>query len=114
MKLGVIRVRSAAYTIYYLEFSNPISLHGQSRISIIKNDRQFMGSYECDDLWLGRFRRRPDDATYKIGKDRLTVTVPIFGSPRHEPLKFVIRFTEHGPTRNKYFCGEGSGWHNTI
>src|SRR5437763_699791 len=53
-RLGVIRVRSAAYTIYYLEFSNPISLHGQSRISIIKNDRQFMGSYECDDLWIGR------------------------------------------------------------
>lgn len=99
-KLGTIRVRAATYTIYYLDFSNPVSLHGQQRIAIIKNGTQFAGAYQCT-LGVGR-----DEGKLVIGKDRLTVKV--------FEMTFVIRFDEKGPTRNKYFCGEGSGWQNSI
>ena len=97
-KLGVVRVRATTYSIYYLEFSNPASLHGQQRIAIIKNGTQFAGAYECI---LGR-----DEGKLVIGKDRLTV--------KRGEMAFVIRFDERGPTRNKFFCGEGSGWENGI
>ena len=98
-KLGVIRVKSATYDIYYLDFSNPVSLHGMQQIAIIRNGNQFAGSYECT---LG-----PDkyDGRLRIGKDRLTVTVDRF--------KYVIRFNENGPTHNKDFCGWGT-WDNSI
>jgi hypothetical protein len=41
-----------------------------------------------------------------IGKDRLTV--------RRDGMSFVIRFSDDGPSRNKYFCGEGFGWSDNI
>lgn len=99
-KLGVIRVKAVTYDIYYLDFSNPVSLHGLQQIAIIKNEDQFAGAYVCS---LGE---SPIEGRYFIGKDRLTVK--IFG------MTFVIRFDEKGPSRNKYFCGEGSGWDNNI
>jgi hypothetical protein len=99
-KLGVVRVRAASYSIYYLDFSNPVSLHGLQQIAIIKNGSQFAGSYVCP-LGTG-----PDEGKLTIGKDRLMVKIC--------GMTFVIRFDEKGPTRNKYFCGEGSGWDNSI
>lgn len=96
--LGTIRVTSAVYSIYYLDFSNPVSLHGMQQIAIIKNGTEFAGAYLCT---LG-----PDDGKLIIGKDRLTVK--IFG------MTFVIRFDENGPTRNSSFCGEGAGWRSEI
>jgi hypothetical protein len=99
-KLGVVRVKATTYTIYYLDFSNPVSLHGMQQIAIIKNGSQFAGAYQCS-LGSG-----PDEGKLVIGKDRLTVR--IFG------MTFVIGFDEKGPTRNKYFCGEGWGWENSI
>jgi len=97
-KLGAVRVRSASYSIYYLTFVNPISHHGQQRIAVIKNGIHFAGAYQCT---LGR-----DEGRIVIGKDRLTVSI--------DGMTYVIRFNESGPTRNKYFCGEGSGWENSI
>ena len=99
-KLGAVRVRSTTYSIYYLNFSNPVSLHGLQQIAIIRNGTQFAGAYQCP-LGEGEY-----EGKLSIGKDRLTVK--IFG------MSFVIRFDENGPTRNKYFCGEGSGWQNSI
>ena len=99
-KLGVVRVKAATYDIYYLDFSNPVSLHGLQQIAIIRNGNQFAGAYTCT---LGG---GPDEGKLAIGKDRLTVRI-------HE-MTFVIRFDAKGPTRNKYFCGEGSGWENSI
>lgn len=99
-KLGVIRVRTTTYSIYYLDFSNPVSLHGLQHIAIIKNGTQFAGAYVCP---LGQ---DDDEGKLIVGKDRLTVTI--------SEMKFVIRFDQNGPTRNKYFCGEGSGWRNNI
>jgi hypothetical protein len=99
-KLGTVRVKSTIYSIYYLDFSNPVSPHGQQRIAIIKNGTEFSGAYECP---LGDGR---DEGQLVIGKDRLTVG--IYG------MTFVIRFDEKGPTRIKYFCGEGSGWEDGI
>jgi hypothetical protein len=77
---------------------NPVSHHGQHRIAIIRNGNQFAGAYQC---WLGEGRAR-----LMIEEDKLTV---------HEGgLSFVIQFDEHGPSRNEYFCGESSGWEDTI
>jgi hypothetical protein len=98
--LGTVRVKTAVYSIYYLDFSNPVSLHGQQRIAIIKNGTEFMGAYVCP---LGD---GDHEGKLLIGKDRLTVRI--------FRMTFVIRFDEKGPTRNKYFCGEGSGWQNSI
>lgn len=111
-KLGIIRAEGARYSIYYLEFVNPASHHGMQQIAIIKNGREFAGSYQCT-LGLDQY----GGATLKIGKDRLTVRV--YGDPAKPPLPadqftFVIRFDAKGPTRNQYFCGEGSGWQNGI
>ena len=97
-QLGTVRVGDVIYSIYYLDFSNPVSLHGQQRIAVIRNGTQFAGAYECT---LG-----PDDAQLTIGKARLTV--------RSFGMTFVIRFNEKGPSRNRYFCGEGSGWEDGI
>jgi len=96
--LGIIRAGSATYSIYYLDFSNPVSLHGMQQIAIIRNGTEFAGAYICT---LG-----PDDGKLTVGPDRLTVRIA--------GMTFVIRFDENGPTRNKYFCGEGSGWQNEI
>jgi hypothetical protein len=98
--LGTIRVRNSVYEVYYLDFTNPVSLHGQQRIAIVKNGSEFMGSYQCT---LGR---GPDDGSITFGSDRLMVT--------RDGMTFTIRFSEQGPTRNKYFCGEGSGWEDGI
>ena len=97
-ELGAVRIRSATYTIYYLEFVNPVSHHGQQRIAVIKNGTPFAWAYQCT---LG-----PQGGRFVIGKDRLTVR--LYG------MTYVIRFDEKGPSRNKYFCGEGSGWADTI
>lgn len=98
-KLGVIRRGAVTYSIYYLDFANPVSLHGLQQIAIIRNGSQFAGSYECT---LGADKY---DGKLKIGKDRLTVTV--------ERFKYIIRFDKNGPTHNKNFCGWGS-WDNGI
>lgn len=99
-KLGTVRLKATTYAIYYLEFMNPLSHHGQQRIAIIKNGTRFAGAYQCT---LG-----PRDARLVVGEDRLSVWVQDI----HEP--FVIKFDEHGPTRNVYFCGQGSGWEDSI
>ena len=99
-KLGVVRVGTVRYSIYYLDFANPVSLHGMQQIAIIRNAREFAGAYECT---LGRGR---DEGKLSIGKDRLTVRIA--------GMAFVIRFDEKGPTHNKYFCGEGAGWGDSI
>ena len=99
-KLGTVRVNGSAYAIYYLEFVNPVSRHGQQRIAIIKDSTSFAGSYQCT---LG-----PRDARLIVGGDRLTVWVRNMREP------FVVGFNERGPTRNAVFCGEGSGWEDTI
>jgi hypothetical protein len=99
-KLGVIRVGTATYDIYYLDFSNPVSLHGIQQIAIIRNRTQFAGAYICS---LGD---SDIEGRAIIGKDRLTVRIA--------NMTFVIRFTARGPTHNKYFCGEGSGWDDSI
>ncbi|MDE2411075.1 MAG: hypothetical protein KGM18_04785 [Sphingomonadales bacterium] len=98
--LGTVRVKSSTYSIYYLEFVNPVSHHGQQRIAIIKNGMGFAGAYQCT---LG-----PGDAKLIIGRDRFTVWVQDI----HEP--FVVKFDQRGPTRNAFFCGEGSGWEDSI
>lgn len=97
-KLGNVRVKRSNYSIYSLDFVNPVSLHGQQRIGIIKNGRFFAGAYQCT---LG-----PHDGKLTIGKDRITV--------RDHGQTFVIHFTEKGPSRNLHFCGESSGWENSI
>ena len=97
-KLGVVRVGSAVYSIYYLNFTNPISRHGQQRIAIIKNGEHFAGAYQCT---LGR-----NEGKLVFRKDRIIVD--------SGGIRSVIRFDERGPTRNKYFCAEGSGWENSI
>ena len=97
-RLGKVAVKGATYSIYYLTFVNPASHHGQQRIAIIRNGHHFAGAYQC---WLG-----DGGARLVIGKDRLTAYV--------EDLVFVIKFDGRGPSRNKYFCGEGSGWENGI
>jgi hypothetical protein len=99
-KLGTIRVGSVKYGLYYLDFSNPVSLHGMQQIAIIRNGDQFVGAYRCT-LGEGEY-----EGTLFIGKDRVTV--------RLANRTFVIRFDEKGPTRNKFFCGEASGWHDSI
>ena len=97
-RLGKVEASGARYSIYYLTFVNPASHHGQQRIAIIRNGRHFAGAYQC---LLGEGAAR-----LMIGKDRLTVYVG--------DLIFVISFDSRGPSRNKYFCGEGSGWENGI
>lgn len=99
-KFGTVTVQASTYAIYYLEFINPVSRHGQQRIAIIKNGRSFAGAYQCT---LG-----PDDARLIIGKDRLTVWVQDMRET------FMIKFDQHGPTRNAFFCGEGTGWEDSI
>jgi hypothetical protein len=97
-ELGALRVRSASYKIYYLGFVNPVSRHGQQRIAVVKNHKQFAGTYQCT---LG-----PEGAEIDIGTDRIMVSV--------SSTNFVIQFDKNGPSRNKHFCGEGSGWEPTI
>ena len=97
-KLGTVRVRSASYAIYFLSFVNPVTRHGQQRLAIIRNGTEFAGAYQC---MLGR-----GFGKLVIGKDRLTVISDGFPS--------VIRFDARGPTHNRYFCGEGSGWEDAI
>lgn len=99
-KLGVVRVKAVKYDIYYLNFTNPISLHGLQEIAIIRNGNQFAGAYICT---LGDGR---DEGRYVIGKDRLTVKI--------SGMTFDIHFDEKGPSRKKYFCSEGSGWDDSI
>jgi hypothetical protein len=99
-RLGTIRIRNSVYRIYYLDFANPVSLHGQQRIAVIKNGSTFMGSYQCT---LGR---EPGDGRVTLGSDRLTVT--------RDGVASTVRFNEQGPTRTDYFCGEWSGWDDGI
>lgn len=92
-KLGTVKVITSTYSIFYLEFVNPVSRHGQQRIAIIKNGTSFAGAYQCT--------LSPNDARLILGKDRLTLWVRGIEDPS------VVRFDEHGPTRNQFFCGEG-------
>lgn len=91
---------ASEYEIYYLQFVNPVSRHGQQRIAIIKDGANFAGAYQCT---LG-----PDDAKLIVGEDRITVWVQNMREP------FVIKFDKRGPTHNAFFCGEGSGWEDSI
>jgi len=99
-KLGTVRVKTSTYSVFYLKYVNPVSRHGQQRIAIIKNGISFAGAYQCT---IG-----PNDARLIVGKDRLTVWV------KGVQEAFVIKFDERGPTRNAFFCGEGSGWEDSI
>jgi hypothetical protein len=103
---GTIRVGRAKFTILYLNFTNPISHHGQQRIAIIRNNREFAGAYQCT------LSTRRGDATMVIRNQK--VLVYLNDLPRVGEAPFVITFTERGPSRNTYFCGEGSGWENSI
>lgn len=99
-KLGTIRVRRVLYAIYYLDFSNPVSRHGQQRIAIIRNGTQFAGAWQCTlgkEVWARKL---------SIGKRRLTVRV--LGQDS------VIQFDEKGPGQSRYFCGEDTGREDTI
>jgi hypothetical protein len=109
-KLGIVRVERAQFSIYYLEFVNPVSHHGMQQIAIIKNGREFAGAYQCT------LSPHPFDWTLTIGTDQLTVKVngDRLRPPLPASLTSVIRFDAKGPTKNKYFCGEGSGWENSI
>lgn len=98
LKLGELIVSPNVYAIYYLTFVNPVSRHGQHRIAIIRNSTEFMGAYQC---WL-----EEGGAELTIGEDRLSVLVG--------EAEFVIEFDEHGPSHNEYFCGEGTGWEDSI
>jgi hypothetical protein len=98
-EMGAVHVQGVTYSIYYLTFVNPVSRHGQHRIAIIRNGNQFAGAYHC---WLGE-----GGAKLVIGKDRLTVY--------EGGMTFVIRFNKQGPTdKESAFCGEGTGWQNSI
>ncbi|KRA82899.1 hypothetical protein ASD76_02070 [Altererythrobacter sp. Root672] len=98
-ELGDVHVQGVTYSIYYLTFVNPSSRHGQQRIAIIRNGNHFAGAYQC---LLGEGGGR-----LVIGKDRLTVY--------EGGLTFVIEFDSRGPThKERTFCGEGSGWENSI
>ena len=97
-RLGTIRVSNAGYAIYYLNFANPVSHHGQQRIAVIKNGIKFMGSHQCT---LGR-----EQGKVVIKPDRVTVT--LFGRTS------AIRFSGSGPSADKFFCGESSGWERSI
>lgn len=99
-KLGAVKVKTSTFVIYYLEFVNPVSHYGQQRIAIIKNGKSFSGSYQCT--------LRSSDTKLIVGKDQLTAWVRGVRKP------FVIKFDKRGPTRNTFFCGEGSGWENSI
>jgi hypothetical protein len=103
---GSIKIGGATFDIYYLEFVNPESLHGQQRIAVVRNHKDFMGAYQCT---LGSSRW---DATLDFQPNQILVTMN--DRPRDKQEPFVIQFTERGPSRNPYFCGEGSGWENSI
>jgi hypothetical protein len=103
---GTVRAFGSEYAIYYLTFINPVSHHGQQRIAIIKNAREFMGAYQCT---LGKSKW---DATMVIKKDRILVLLN--DAPAEPQTTFVIRFTKDGPSRNRFFCGNGSGWEDSI
>ena len=103
---GTVRVEGSQFAIYYLEFINPVSRHGQQRIAVIRNAKEFMGAYQCT---LGNSQW---DATMVVKKDRILVTLNYL--PTNPQGSFVIRFTQRGPSHNRYFCGEGSGWENGI
>jgi hypothetical protein len=97
-KLGTVRVRKSMFDIYYLDFTNPVSLHGMQRIAVIKNGKDFMGSQVCT---LGR-----EDGKILIGRDRMTVK-----SYGHSS---VMRFDEKGPRPNRYLCAEQTSWERNI
>jgi hypothetical protein len=103
---GELRVEGSRFQVYYLEFINPVSLHGQQRIAIVRNGREFTGAYQCT---LGS---SPDDASMVIRRDKILVYLNY--RPRNRQTPFVITFTRHGPSRNRYFCGNGSGWEDGI
>jgi hypothetical protein len=111
-ELGIIRTKGVRYSVYYLEFVNPISHHGMQQIAVIRNGKEFSGSYQCS-LGVDQY----GGAKLTVGKDRLTVRLYDGVNRPSLPANqytFVIRFDAKGPTKNKYFCGEGSGWQDSI
>ena len=97
-QLGTIRHGNAKYAIYYLNFTSPVSHHGQQRIAVIKNGTTFVGSHQCT---LGR-----EQGKIVVSADRVTVT--LFGKTS------AIRFGGRGPIVDKFFCGESSGWVQSV
>jgi hypothetical protein len=97
-KLGVVHVGDVRYDIYYLDFENPVSLHGMQQIAMIRNGTRFAGAFEC----------MLEDGRGKLFFRNRRLIIRIYG------MTFVVRFDKNGPTQNKYLCGEGSGWQNGI
>ena len=96
-RLGYIRVANSTFAIYLLNFSNPVSKHGQQRIAVIKGGLTFLGSQQCTLL---------DAQHVKIDRDRVTVTM--------DGLKSVIRFRDGLAMPDRFFCGEEGGWGKGI
>jgi hypothetical protein len=97
-RLGTIRVGNVEYAIYYLSFTNPVSRHGQERIAVIKNRTTFVGSHQCT---LGR-----EEGKVVVKHDRVAVTL--------NGRTSAIRFGGSGPSPDKFFCGESTGWEHSI
>lgn len=96
-RLGSIRVAKSTFAIYLLNFTNPVSKHGQRRIAIIKGGLTFLGSQQCTLL---------DAKHVKIDRDRVRVTM--------DGLKSVIRFRDRRAMPDRFFCGEEGGWEQII
>ena len=96
-RLGSIRVANQSFAIYLLNFTNPVSKHGQQQIAVIKGGLTFLGSQQCTLL---------DAKHVKIERDRVTVTM--------DGLKSVIRFRDGRAMPDRFFCGEEGGWEQGI
>lgn len=96
-RVGQVHVGNVVFTVYYLNFKNPVSRHGQQRIAVIKNGKMFAGSTEC-----GLMKR----GDIVVERRRVTVTSEGFTS--------VIRFTRKGPIADQYFCGEEMVWEKNV
>ena len=96
-RVGRIHVGKIVFAIYYLNFVNPVSRHGQQRVAVIRNGKVFAGSTQCGLMKRG-------DIVIKGRR----VMVASYG------LTSVIRFTGNGPIADKYFCGEEMNWEQNV
>jgi hypothetical protein len=97
-RLGTIRIGNSTFAIYYLNFTNPRSRHGQQRITIVKNGNRFIGSYQCT---LAR-----EEGKISVGRDRLTI--------HQDGSKWTIPFNTSGPTKTKHVCSDDSQLERSI
>jgi CxxC motif-containing protein (DUF1111 family) len=96
-RVGQVHVGDVVFAVYFLNFVNPVSRHGQQRVAVIKNGKMLAGSVQCT------LMKRGD-----IVVERRQVTVT------SEGLTSVIRFTLKGPRPDKYFCGEATVWEKNV